>query len=128
MDKSHASYRRLRMGRRDIVETYITHLVGLYQEHQLWSRAEKLASRMIAASTDSIKDKYFEKKRYGMIRNLLVPDYRIQDILSIIRVIAFTIMIQLLLADEGNYCQPILIASGACGIFTVWEQITTHNG
>ena len=33
MDKSHVSYRRLRMGGRDIVEKCITHLVGLYQEH-----------------------------------------------------------------------------------------------
>ena len=61
MDKSHASYRRLRMGRRDIVDKYITHLVGLYQEHHVWTRAEKLATRMIAASSESVTDKYFDK-------------------------------------------------------------------
>ena len=63
-----------------------------------------------------------------MIRNLLVPDYHIQDILAIIGVLSFTIMIQQLMAEERNYAQSIVVAAGAWGIFTVWEQITTHDG
>ena len=43
MDKSHAAYRRLRMGRRDIVDRYITHLKGLYKTHDIWNKAEYLA-------------------------------------------------------------------------------------
>ena len=41
MDKSHASYRRLRLGRRDIVERYIVRLEQLYKEHKVLQRAEK---------------------------------------------------------------------------------------
>jgi hypothetical protein len=44
MDKSHASYRRLRLGRRDIVERYIIRLEELYTEHKVLERAEKIAS------------------------------------------------------------------------------------
>ena len=32
------------------------------------------------------------------------------------------------MAEEGSYCQPILIALGEWGISTVWEQITEHDG
>ena len=60
VDKSHASYRRLRMGRRDIVDRYITHLVGLYKEHHIWDRAVKLAQLTMEAPTAATKDKYFE--------------------------------------------------------------------
>ena len=63
-----------------------------------------------------------------MIRNVLVPDYQIQDILAILGVLSFTILMQQLLAEECNYAQPIIVAAGAWGIFTVWEQITVHDG
>ena len=38
MDKSHASYRELRMGKRDIVDCYISHLENLYKKHHIWQR------------------------------------------------------------------------------------------
>jgi len=45
MDRSHVSYRRLRIGRRDIVQRYISHLEVLYKEHRIWNRAEHLAGK-----------------------------------------------------------------------------------
>ena len=33
MDRSHASYKRMRMGRRDKAERYISHLKDLYKNH-----------------------------------------------------------------------------------------------
>ena len=39
MDKSHASYRRLRLGRRDIVTKYIDRLESLFEEHRILERA-----------------------------------------------------------------------------------------
>ena len=42
MDKSHASYRRLRLGRRDIVSKYILRLETLYKEHRVLERAKPL--------------------------------------------------------------------------------------
>ena len=41
----------------------------------------------------AVRHTFYLKERHGMIRNLLVPDYRIQDILAIIKVLVFTIMI-----------------------------------
>ena len=73
------------------------------------------------------KHKWYLKERHGMIRNL-VPGDQIQDILAIIGVLSFTIMMQQLMAEECNYAQPIVVAAGAWGIFTVWEQITAHDG
>ena len=275
MDRSHASYRRLRMGRRDIVKRYIMRLEELYKEHRIWQRAEQLASLVLQAPNAGIQEKYFSKfdaldqgrvrymhaaekfagspppngvyewspllesagraitywklrlhlfrsnihisdrlqsllagssiedsmmrdvqyikdnlskawqtlrsvqikavqtreahidslaehfaakrnttrivevkkirtsertrataakhkwylkDRHGMIRNLLIPDYRLQDILSIIGALAFTLMIFQLLSAEEDYNQTLIIATGAWGTFTVWEQLTTHDG
>ena len=47
MDKSHVSYRILRLGRSDIVEKYIEQLEQLYEEHRILERAEALASEII---------------------------------------------------------------------------------
>ena len=42
MDKGHKSYRRLRLGRRDIVERYLEKLEELYEGHKILDRAEAL--------------------------------------------------------------------------------------
>jgi hypothetical protein len=52
MDKSHASYRRLRLGRRDIVERYILRLETLYTDHKVLERAEKIASKIHGLLTE----------------------------------------------------------------------------
>ena len=36
MDRRHASYRRLRMNRKDTTHQYISHLEGLYKENSTW--------------------------------------------------------------------------------------------
>ena len=46
MDKSHASYRRLRLGRRDIVSKYILRLETLYKEHRVLERDQTIASKI----------------------------------------------------------------------------------
>ena len=61
MDRSYASYRRMRMSRRDIVRIYISHLEALYKEHSIWKMGEKLARRVITASSTPLQDKYFLK-------------------------------------------------------------------
>ena len=43
--------------------------------------------------TTAAKHKWYLKERHGMIRNLLIPDYKIHNILAIISVIAFTLLI-----------------------------------
>ena len=47
MDKSHISYRKLRLVRRDIVEKYLKRLEQLYEEHKILERAEALAAEII---------------------------------------------------------------------------------
>ena len=61
MDRSHASYRRLRIGRRDIVQRYISHLKDLYKNHDIWDRAEHCAQKVLNTPTASISNKYFKK-------------------------------------------------------------------
>ena len=51
------------------------------------------------------KHKWYLKERHGMIRNLLIPDYCIHEILSIIGILAFTLFIQQLMAPTGKYSQ-----------------------
>ena len=46
MDKSHASYRRLRLGRWDIVERYILRLEALYKEHKVLDRTEIISNKI----------------------------------------------------------------------------------
>ena len=42
MDKPHASYRRLRLGWRDIVERYVKQLEYLYEDHSILARAQAI--------------------------------------------------------------------------------------
>jgi len=275
MDKSHAAYRRLRMGRRDIVDRYITHLKGLYKTHDIWNRAEYWAQKVLQAHTEEIANKYFKKfdkldmervrymraaetfagapppngvyewspllestgqkitywklrlhllrsnthtsdrllklartllvedngaqnlqyvevqlklawqdlrkvqrsaadhrnthiaaladhfsitrnttrgielkkiktsertrataakhkwylkDRHGMIRNLLIPDYRLHEIISIIGVLAFILLIYQLLSPTEVHTTSVIILSGAWGLSTVWESIVEHEG
>ena len=61
VDRSHEAYRRLRLGRRDIVTKYITRLEFLYAEHCILERAEELAEKEINAPTMAIQRHYFKK-------------------------------------------------------------------
>ena len=61
MYKSHASYRKLRMGRREILDRYISHLENLYTKHRIWQQAEKLASLVLQASNEHIKETHLLK-------------------------------------------------------------------
>ena len=74
------------------------------------------------------KHKWYLKDRHGMIRNLLIPDYRLHDILSIIGALAFILLILQLLSPEEEYKPSSIITSGVWVIFTVWEQLTSHDG
>ena len=49
MDKSHNSYRRLRLGRRDIVERYLAKLETLYDDRKILERAKALQTTILAA-------------------------------------------------------------------------------
>ena len=40
--KSHASYIRLRLGRRDTVERYVEHLEKSYEDHKILDRAQAI--------------------------------------------------------------------------------------
>ena len=60
MDRSHAAYRRLRMGRRDIVDRYISYLKRLYKSHDIWRRAEQWAQKVLNAPSAVIAEKYFK--------------------------------------------------------------------
>ena len=64
-DYSHASYRKLRMGRRDIVKNYITRLEALYQSHRILERAEDIV-QMIQQATDGAT----VKKAFGKLDKL----------------------------------------------------------
>ena len=44
------------------------------------------------------KHKLYLKERHGMICNLLIPDYRVHNLLAIIGALAFTLLIQQLIA------------------------------
>ena len=49
MDKSHKSYRRLRLGRRDIVERYLEKMEYRYEAHKILERAEALKGAILKA-------------------------------------------------------------------------------
>lgn len=60
VDRIRASYQRLRMGRMDIVERYITHLKSLYMGHFIWQRAEKLARKTLRLIQKAIRTNTFK--------------------------------------------------------------------
>lgn len=74
------------------------------------------------------KHKWYLKERHGMIQNLIIPDYRVHNILAIIGAMAFTLLILQLLTGDGIYTPELVIATGFWGIFTVWEQVMVHDG
>lgn len=63
-----------------------------------------------------------------MIRNLLIPDYRIHDILASIGVLTLTLLVQQLTVVYEVYIPSLIIMTDAWGMFTIWEQLTTHKG
>ena len=113
--------RAVQKNAKEHMETHMTQLADHYAEKRDSTRVIEVKKIHTSERTrrTAAKHKWYLKERHGMIRNLLVPDYRLQYILSIMGVIAFTIMVHQLMAEEGRYCQPILIASGAWGISTV---------
>ena len=52
----------------------------------------KKISTLERTRNTAAKHKWYLKERHGMIRNLLIPDYCIHDILAIIGVLAFTLL------------------------------------
>lgn len=65
---------------------------------------------------------WYIKKRYGTNRNLLIPDYRIHNILAIIGVWALILLIQQLTAVPEAYTPSLIILIGARGAFTAWTK------
>lgn len=55
------------------------------------------------------KYKWYLKERHDMIRNLIIPDYKIHNILAIIGVIAFILLIQQLLMGTDTYSSEIVV-------------------
>ena len=51
MDERHKSYRRLRLGRRDIVARYLGKLGALYEEHKILERAKALQKTIMVVHT-----------------------------------------------------------------------------
>ena len=47
MDKTHTSYRRLRLGRRDIMERYVGILEHLYKEHKILERTQAIGQELV---------------------------------------------------------------------------------
>ena len=78
--------------------------------------------------TTTDKHKWYMKDHHDMIRNLLIHDYRVYNILNIIGTLSFTLLIFHLLLDEAQYKSAIAIATEAWGICTVWKQIIAHDG
>ena len=62
-----------------------------------------------------------------MIRNLLIPNYRINKILAIIGTFAFTLLIIQLTTEEENHSLAMITVPGVWGIFTVWERPMEHD-
>ena len=57
------------------------------------------------------KLKWYLKDRNGMIRNLLIPDYMIHNVLSIIGALAFTLLIMNLTTEEEKHSPVMIIAT-----------------
>ena len=60
-DTSHASYRKLWMGRRDIVKKYIACLEKLYRDHRILERAETIVQNIQQAGDEAKVRIEFEK-------------------------------------------------------------------
>lgn len=74
------------------------------------------------------KHKWCLKERHAMIRNLLIPNFRVYDVLAIIGVVAFILLIQELIREASTYFPAIVVVIGSWGIFTLWEQLPAHDG
>ena len=57
MDKSHKSYRRMRLGGRDVVESYLEQVEDMYEDQKILERAEALLVANLKAheSHDEVK-------------------------------------------------------------------------
>ena len=76
----------------------------------------------------SAKHRWYLIKRHGIIHNLLVPDFMVYEIVSIIGLLAFTTLVQTLMVNSKQYELSLVVLSGVWGINIVLEHITTTNG
>ena len=79
--------------------------------------------------TTSAKHKWYLKERYGMIRTLLVQDYRLHQILSVLGVLPLSAMLGRF-TKGGNVVRSndILVRDLSWSVFTVWGQLTANDG
>lgn len=111
-------------------ESYMEKLMDHFAEKRETTRVIEVTNICTSERTcnTAAKHKWYLKECLGMIRTLLIPDYKIHDILAIIRFWALTLLIQHFTATEEVYTPSLVIVIGTWGIFTVWEQLTAHEG
>ena len=75
------------------------------------------------------KHKWYLKERHGMIRTLLVQDYRVHQILSILGALALTVLLGAFSTGGIGFSNDaMLVRALPWSVFTVWSQITAHYG
>ena len=116
----------MRLAQKTAAHNRDSHMVALAENFAVKRETTRVIEVKKIKSSESIctttaKHKWYLKERHGMIRNLLIPDYRLHNILAIIGTLSFTLLILRLLLEEVQYTPAIVIATGAWGIFTVWE-------
>ena len=127
------SWNALRLGQKTTAQNRDFHIVSLVKHFAVKQNTTRIievkkiksSERILATAT---KHKWYLKDRHGMIRNILIPNYGLYDILAIMGALSFTLLILHLLLEEVQYTPAIVIEMGAWEIFTVWDQITVHDG
>ena len=61
MDKRHDSYRWLRMGRRNIVDRYISKLEQFYEDNNFVTRTQNLVSKIQHATNSNTTQQLFQQ-------------------------------------------------------------------
>jgi len=111
-------------------ESHIESLAEYFEVKRNTTRSIEVKEIKIFERTRAIavKHKWYLKGRYGMIRNLLITNYRIHNVLSIIGALAFTLLIIQLTTEEEKHWPAMIIATKVWVIFTVWERLLEHDG
>jgi len=105
LKKAWAGLRQIQRQSIKIRESHMEKLADHFAEKRNTTRAIEVKKISTSERTRrrAAKHTWYLKERHGMIRNLLIPDYRIHEILSIIGTLAFTLLIKHLLAPPGKY-------------------------
>ena len=110
--------------------THMEVLVDHYAKQRYSTREQEIKKITQSERTwkASAKHKWYLRERHGMIRSLLVPDYIMNETLSVLGMLALTTLKCAACYDIIKLTDELLVASIVWGVATSWRSLIKFDG